>query len=150
MNQRTRIMKTFFRVWIFSGLVLVIVVFLICSKLNAQIVISIESSSDSTIVMKIQNTDIHEQPQKLLLIIDSTLFTYQLAEGNVYASLDLKERNYFKSEPDQNILQEYKPGKADDNLMNYLVDKALHEETEEEDFIEIEEWMYNSEGWLNE
>ncbi|MBN2523251.1 MAG: hypothetical protein JXB24_08235 [Bacteroidales bacterium] len=143
-------MKTFFRVWIFSGLVLVIVVFFICSKLNAQTIIRIESSSDSTIVMKIQNTDIHEQPQKLLLIIDSILFTYQLAEGNVYASLDLKERNYFQSDPDQNILQDYKYNKADDNLMNYLIDKTLHEETEAEDLIEIEEWMYNSEGWLNE
>jgi len=143
-------MKTIFRVWIFSGLVLAIVVFFICSQLNAQTVISIESSSDSTIVMKIQNTDLPNQPQQLLLIIDSTLFTYQLAEGYVYASLDLKQHNYLVSDPDHSISQEYKSDEADNNLMNYLVEKALHEEAEEEDLIVIEEWMYNSEDWLNE
>ena len=66
-------MKAIIRASVLSGLFILSLVLFICTKLNAQTIISIDSSSDSTVVMKLSNSDLLENPQKLILIIDKRM-----------------------------------------------------------------------------
>ncbi len=143
-------MKTIYKVSALSGLLLLCLVFFICSRLNAQTIISIESSPDSVFVMKIQNMDLMEKSQDLILIIDSTLVTYQLNDEKVFAFLDTRHQDHPLFKIHQLDAVKSEMNVQDHDLMDYLVEKTIMEEDEEEDTMDLEEWMYHSEDWLEE
>jgi len=144
-------MKAIIRVSVLSGLFILSLVLFICTKLNAQTIISIDSSSDSTIVMKLSNSDLLENPQKLILIIDNTPRENQLSEEEILAWLDSRHTNssssfIHKPNTKRNMIID----EQDENLMKTLVEKTLLEKDEIEDEIPVEEWMFNSENWLSD
>ena len=144
-------MKAIIRASVLSGLFILSLVLFICTKLNAQTIISIDSSSDSTVVMKLSNSDLLENPQKLILIIDNTPKENQLSEEEILAWLDSRHTNSsasFIQKP--NAKKKIIIDEQDDNLMKGLVEKTLLEDDENEDEIQLEEWMFNSETWLND
>lgn len=143
-------MKTIHRVWILPAALLFSTVFFTCSQLTAQTIISIESFADSSLVMKIQNNDLSEEHQQLIFIIDNSLMTYQLSEKEVFALLDTKTPITISSDIHELNATKTKINEQDDELIKYLVEKALKEENEEEDSLVMEEWMYSSGNWLNE
>ena len=144
-------MKAIIRASVLSGLFILSLVLFICTKLNAQTIISIDSSSDSTIVMKMSNSDLLENPQKLILIIDNTPKENQLSEEEILAWLDSRHASSAASfiyKP--NTKRKISIDKQDENLMNCLIDKTLLEDDEKEDELQMEAWMFNSENWLSD
>lgn len=144
-------MKAIIRASVLSGLFILSLVLFICTKLNAQTIISIDSSSDSTVVMKLSNSDLLENPQKLILIIDNTPKENQLSEEEILAWLDSRHTKSSASgirKPNtkmKRIIDE-----QDENLMDDLVEKTLLEDDENEDEMQLEEWMLSSENWLSD
>ena len=143
-------MKAIYKAWTLSGLMLLCAVFFICSKLDAQTIISIESLVDSSVVMKIQNENISENTQKVILILDNSLLTYQFSEGDVYAFSESQHNFLFQPATHKSNTEESKSYKQNKDILNYLVEKTLDEDSEEEDSMEVEDWMYSSENWLSE
>jgi len=144
-------MKAIIRASVLSGLFLLSLVLFICTQLNAQTIISIDSSSDSAVVKKMSNSDLLVNPQKLILIIDNAPIANQLSEEEILAWLDSRHSNSYSSivfKP--NAKKKTMIDEQDENLMNYLVERTLLEDDEEEDEIETEEWMFSSENWLSE
>ncbi len=144
-------MKAIIRASVLSGLFLLSLLFFICSQLNAQTVISIDSFTDSAVVMKFANCDLINNPQKLILIIDNAAMENQLSEDEILAWLDSRHSNSTRSvvfEP--NAKKRIIIDEQNENLMNYLVERTLAENIEVEDEIETEEWMFSSENWLSE
>jgi hypothetical protein len=144
-------MKAIIRASVLSGLFLLSLLFFICSQLNAQTVISIDSFTDSAVVMKFANCDLINNPQKLILIIDNAAMENQLSEDEILAWLDSRHSNSTRSvvfEP--NAKKRIIIDEQNENLMNYLVERTLAENIEAEDEIETEEWMFSSENWLSE
>lgn len=148
-NQRTKIMKTIFRVAALSGLFILVLVFFICTQLNAQTIISIDSSSDSTVVVKFPDKDYTTNQQRLILIIDNAPASYQLSEAEVLAWLDSRNANFSPSVIYLPPTEKSEIVQKDENLIDYLVETTLNEEVETEEELEIEEWMYTSENWLS-
>lgn len=144
-------MKAIIRASVLSGLFLLSLVLFIRTQSNAQTIISIDSSSDSAVVMKMPNSDLLVNPQKLFLIIDNAPVANQLSEEEILAWLDSRQCNTASSVV-------YKPSKIkkmaideqDEDLMNFLVKRTLLEEDEKEEEMQMEDWMFNSENWISE
>ncbi|MBA7516685.1 hypothetical protein ES705_08733 [subsurface metagenome] len=144
-------MKTIYKVPILSGMLLLIVAGIICSRLNAQTIISIESSSDSTIIVKIQDKVFTDKPQKLILILDSTQLTYRLSEvGDLALEYSQQSSTYIRSSIICSNTKRSEIGKKDSNRMEDLNYAIIAEETEDEDDVVLEDWMFNHKEWLVE
>ena len=143
-------MKAIFRVTVLSGLFLLSLVFFISSQMHAQTIISIDSSFDSTVVMKIPKSNLMEYPQKLIVIIDNGIEENQLSEEEILAWLDSRQITSDPSFLEKSTAKHKMSVEAEkENLMNYLVKKTLNEDIDQEDEIETEEWMFSSENWLS-
>ena len=132
----------------FVGVVLIGCV--LSNSLHAQTIISFDSDSEFDLVMKIQDSQMKEKPNKVILIFDSASISYDFSkEGEVAllttTSSGASSRSSF-----------YVMAYEDKSTLNYtdqqwleLFEQVQMDEKEIEEPMELENWMLKPNEWIN-
>lgn len=143
-------MKTVIFRLVFACLGLLLIGCVLAQSLQAQTIISFDSSPDKTMVMKIQDPGLSEKPNKLILIFDSASITYDFSKEGEIALLTTSTSSgqtstnfYVTAYPTQLI------DSNSEEKIEQLIHGTLGDNDEPEEALDIEAWMMQPEEWSN-
>jgi hypothetical protein len=111
---------------------------------DAQTLITFDTSPDSSVVMKIQDLGCSNIPDQLILIFDSTSFTYEFSEeGTIAMRASTQTGDTFKITSACSL---YLP-KGVKKLNNPAVKQITDERVETEEPMNVEDWMLRPADW---
>jgi hypothetical protein len=141
-------MKAFYRILLLGGVFILIILPLNASGLKAQK--NTGPIFGSTTEVKLINQGQDKKPNKLILVYDSTNLVFEFTENGELAfisaipNLDLPSVRSDKGNlaVTTSVLTE--------NQINKLMNNVLSEQVDEEEELEIKDWMIHPETWLKQ
>ncbi len=141
-------MKTFNKFLLLGGVALLLLSPLISNNLKAQPLLKNDQFKSNTVEMGLINSEEDTRPNKLILIYDSTSLTFEFTENGELALISTSQASYVHSAGGKS------PSKASSNLVlseqhiNSIMKEAVAENVDEEEDMELQDWMIHPEGWL--
>lgn len=141
-------MKTFYKFLLLGGVVLLMLSPLISNNLKAQPLVKNNHYSASTVEMGMINSDEDNRPNKLILIYDSTSLTFEFTEDGELALISTSQPSYLYSSGGKSSSKASSNLILTENYINTIMKKAISENVDEEEDMELQDWMIHPEGWL--
>jgi hypothetical protein len=144
-------MKTIFKSALLGGALALLLTPLISSRLQAQPLAGKDQLSENMINLGTIQHEGNNKPNKLILIFDSTSLTFEFTDEGELALISTcnTDNAQFSS-----AASSKSPHKAlsqivfSEQYVETIMKRSLAEKTEEEEEMEIQDWMLHPEAWL--
>lgn len=132
-----------------GGVALLMLSPFISNGLNAQPLLNSNQFSSSTVEMGLINADEDNKPNKLILIYDSTSLTFEFTEDGELALISTSQPSYLLSAGGKSSSKSSSNLVLSEQYINTIMKKAVTEQVDEEEDMELQDWMIHPEGWIN-
>ena len=131
---------------VLAGSGMLLMAYVLCHSAKAQTIISFDSSPDHEMVLRIQNQDPSTAAHTYVFIFDSARFTYEFDENGDIEFFTMNHTGSGSSSMPvvKNEKRISPPSQPGINFSEYLKN-----EPEEEEPMELENWMLTPKDWLN-
>lgn len=107
-----------------------------------------QSISDNIIDLSSINPEEDNHPDKLILIFDSTSLTFEFTDDGELTFISTSKVLYSNSSGKSSTSGISSSKKLSEQYLRTIMCDAIADKTDEEEEIEIQEWMIHPEGWL--
>ncbi|MBN1597891.1 MAG: hypothetical protein JW894_06315 [Bacteroidales bacterium] len=138
-------MKTNFIKLTLAGTALMLGLSLLFVSARAQASTPFIADGEDVLIMKFQNIESSEKPQKVIVIFNDLSCVYELSDVSDIAFMQDSHSAVSGVKPSS----VNKSTNLNEDEIEYLMDNILHEKTESEEALSLEEWMLNPAEWIS-
>lgn len=140
-------MKTLIKSLVIGG-ILILCLSPLISVVNAQSLYDKSQFTDKVVDLDLINDQEDNRPNKLILIYDSTSLTFEFTDDGELALISTNNTLYSQSAGGRTQSKGTSKIYLSEKYIKSIMEKAVTENVDKEEDLEIQEWMIHPEGWL--
>jgi hypothetical protein len=141
-------MKTLIKSLVFGGVLLLFLSPLLSDNLNAQSLHNNNQFTDNFVEKDLINPQNDHRPNKLILIYDTTSLTFEFTENGELALIYTCSTLHSQYAAGGTSSKASSKIDLSENYIKSIMGKAVTENVDNEEDMELQEWMIHPEGWL--
>lgn len=142
-------MKTVYKSLLLGGIFLFVLSPLISNKLIAQPLHNNNQPAYKIIELGTIDSGGDNKPNKLILVYDSTSLTFEFTQDGELAQISTSNTLYSHLSGGKTSSKYSSEMVLSEQYIQSLINNAIVENADEEEEMELQEWMIHPEGWLD-